>query len=443
MKAPAAAPAAVPLVRETEPAVQYNTWIGSDSSHPSVPMIRSPRVTEEPIHLEDVQTDEDKLNGSLLSSESTFLPFTPDLEPQQTRSDSEDETETFEPDSLAPERPAQLKKLQTDNHSPSVKEREQVIAEEEVTSVAGQHNSASATTAGPLAVSGSPPQSDLEASADCGKEEMKEGPKQEEVVICPNKSNLDEADRAAVKIQSWWRGQHTRHCHPMAREVRGEIRLRRMQEHILFLSGELERVQKQYEEERLQRLVQEEAVKFMWKQLQSMQQWQQSVEQQLASVSQAVTSAQISAPALCGPALPVGPSTTDPGCTDVSFPDSGFQSTSEQQAAQQDSFMSSGTADSLETVRALTSVTTVYSGSAAGGVDSPDCSLLEQYLSSVQQREEEAEEGAASDRTETPQPSSPLSPSKAAQPNSPPQDDKTADNKSEAPCKPEASPNLV
>uniref|UniRef100_UPI003AB00EB1 centrosomal protein of 97 kDa n=1 Tax=Centroberyx gerrardi TaxID=166262 RepID=UPI003AB00EB1 len=446
-EATAPAPAAAPSIRETEPALQFNTWMSADSSHPTVPVIRSPRAAEERMYLEDVQTDEDKLNGSLLSSESTFLPFTSDLEPQPTRSDSEDETETFEPDSLAPERPAQPRKLNTDkmHHSPPATERERVIVEEEAISAAGYHNSASATSAGPLGVRGSPPQSDLETSSDCGKMEMKEGPNQEEAVMYANKSSLLEADSAAVKIQSWWRGQYTRHCHAIAREVRSEIRLRRMQEHIVFLSGQLERVQKQYEEERLQRLVQEEAVKFLWKQLQSMQQWQQSVEQQLASVAQAVTPAQTSAPGLCVPASPVACSTADPACTDVSFPDSGFQSTSEQQPAQEDSFLSSGTADSLETVRALTLTTPVHSACTGGiGTDSPDCSLLEQYLSSVQQREEEAEAGTASDRTETPQPSSPLSPNKTDQPNSAPQDGmKPADNKSEAQCTQDASPALV
>lgn len=158
-----------------------------------------------------------------------------------------------------------------------------------------------------------------------------------------------------------------------------------------------------------------------------MQQWKQSVEQQLASFSKAVIPAQISAPGLCEVAPPVASSTTNPASTDVSFPDSGFQSTSEQQAAQEDSFLSSGTADSLKTVRALSPVRNDFSGGVSG-VDSADCSLLEQYLSSVQQREEEADE-VISDRTETPQPSSPVSPSKTAQPSSPLQ--KTADNQSE------------
>ncbi|KAM3862477.1 centrosomal protein of 97 kDa-like [Diretmus argenteus] len=441
------APAAAPAIRETMRTVQCNTWVSSGPSHLSAPVIRSPRGAEEYIYLEDVQTDEDKLNGSLLSSESTFLPFTSDLERQPTRSDSEDDTETFEPDSLAPEHPAHPKQRNSHktHHSPSAKERENVIVEEAKPAACYQ-TSASATTAGPLGVKGNSPQSDLETSSDCGEMEMKEGPKQEEAGMCANKLSSFEANEAAIRIQSWWRGQYTRHCHPMAREVRSEVRLCRMQEHILFLSGELNRVQKQYEEERLQRLVQEEAVKFLWKQLQSMQQWQQSVEQQLARVAQAVTPAQSTAPGLCGPDVPVASSTTDPACTDVSFPDSGFQSTSGQQTAQEDSFLSSGTADSLETVRALTLVSPVHSACTGGsvGVDSPDCSLLEQYLSSVQQREEEAEEGMASDRTETSHPSSPLSPNQTPQSDSPPRDAmKTVDNKSEPQCTQEASPDLV
>nr|XP_046259538.1 centrosomal protein of 97 kDa [Scatophagus argus] len=412
------ATAAAPSIRETEPVMQFNTWVSCDSSQPSLPVVRSPRHREEHIYLEDVQTDEDKLNGSMLSSESTFLPFVSDLEPQLTHSDSEDETETFEPDSLALKRPALPRKHNTNRtyHFPPGDKQDRGLEEEVI--------SGAAKTAGSLDVRVSTPQSDPETSSDFVKAEMKEAPKQDEVGTCVSKPSSMEADKAAVKIQSWWRGQHTRCCHPMAREVRSEIRLRRMQEHILFLSEKINRVQQQYEEERLQRLVQEEAVKFLWKQLQSMQQWKQSVDQQLACIPQDVTPAQISSPGLREPAPPAASSTTNPSSTDVSFPDSGFQSTIDQQAAQEDSFLSSGTADSLKTVRALSPV---CSGFVAGsdGVDSTDSSLLEQYLSSVQQREEEAEE-VISDRTETPQPSSPPSPSKTAQSNSDPQ--KAADN---------------
>lgn len=154
-----------------------------------------------------------------------------------------------------------------------------------------------------------------------------------------------------------------------------------------------------------------------------MQQWKQSVEKQLANMSQAVTPAQASSPGGCKAALIAVSKTPNPHSTDVSFPDSGFPST-DRQAAQEDSVLSSGTADSLKTVRSLSPV---HSGCAVSSneVDSADCSLLEQYLSSVQQREEEAED-VNSDGTETPQPSSP---SKSAKSNSPLQ--KEADNQLE------------
>lgn len=159
-----------------------------------------------------------------------------------------------------------------------------------------------------------------------------------------------------------------------------------------------------------------------------MQQWKQSVEQQLSCITQAVTPAQISDPGLCEAAASATSSTKIQPSTDVSFPDSGFQSSSDQQAAQEDSFLSSGTTDSLKTVRALSPVQSGFTGDS-DGVDSADCSLLEKYLSSVQQREEEAEE-VICDRTETPQPSSPLSPNKTALSKPSPQE--AADNQSDA-----------
>lgn len=219
-----------------EPVVQFNTWVSCDSSHPSLPIVRSPRLGDEHIYLEDVQTDEDQLNGSMLSSESNFLPFTSDLEPQTTQSDSEDETETFEPDSLAPNHPTQSKKHNTNkaHHSPPVDNLEKNNLEQEVISGA-------ATTAGSQGTRVNTSQNDLETSSDFVKGEMTETPKQEEVGTCTSESSLMEADRAVVKIQSWWRGLYTRCFHPVAREVRGEIRLCRMQEHIVFLSDKLDR----------------------------------------------------------------------------------------------------------------------------------------------------------------------------------------------------------
>lgn len=217
----------------TEPVTQFNTWMGSDSSHPSLPKVCSPRLEEEHIYLEDVQADEDKLNSSVLSSESTFLPFTSDLDPQTTHSESEDETETFEPDSLAPKWTAQPKTHNTKKtyHSSRPDKQERELEEEVISGAAG--------AAASVEVRVSTPQNDLETTSDFGKAEMGEAPKQGEV--SESKPSFMEANTAAVKIQSWWRGQHTRCCHPMAREVRSEIRLRRMQDHILCLTEKFNR----------------------------------------------------------------------------------------------------------------------------------------------------------------------------------------------------------
>ncbi|XP_010878779.2 centrosomal protein of 97 kDa isoform X1 [Esox lucius] len=443
----ATTPVTVSPARQTEPAsVQVNSWLGCDSSRVAPPPLGS-RSVEEGLYLEDVdrQTDEDKLNGSLLSSESTFLPVASD----HAHSDSEDETETFEPDSLAPERPVNPKKTPAEK-TPRAganenQENNQMQAEsqkkdpemENDSEARGQRLSADLTYAvavnpGPPGTGGDQSQTDdhalLQETYSRSGAEVRAEPGQA-VTPVGRSDGPGEVDRAAVTIQAWWRGMWTRHCHPLAKEVRCEIRLRRMQEHIVFLSGELERVRRTQEEERLQRLVQEEAVKFLWRQLQSMQMWQRSVEEHLASVT-LVGACPVPAPTprLCDPPalqlpLPVASSAGDPAGTDLSFPDSGFQSTGEQQAGQEDTFLSCGTGDSLETVRALAVAGFPIPG--AGG-ESPDCSLLEQYLSSVQRREEEAEEGGAEeggageggagDRTGTPQP---LSRAGVAQPNFP------------------------
>ncbi|XP_029499370.1 centrosomal protein of 97 kDa-like isoform X1 [Oncorhynchus nerka] len=422
-------PVTAPSARQTERAtVQVNTWLGCDPSQVASPPLRSLRGVEERLYLEDVQsqTDEDKLNGSLLSSESTFLLVTS----EPPRSDSEDETETFEHDSLVPEHPIHPKKTLAEKtlQAPLVKGSEsQKEREMERERVSGDsHLTCTLTSTAGLPMMGDD-QSQTNDSAplqgaysNCNAVEVRAGSKQEDkaLVRCDGLGRC-EADRAAVRIQAWWRGMWTRRCHPLAKEVRCEIRLRRMQEHIVFLSGEFERVRQQHEEERLKRLVQEEAVRFLWRQLQSMQQWQCSVEGQLASVTQAgsslapaLTSGLCDFPALRLP-LPLASSTANPACTVLSFPDSGFQSTDELQVGQEDTFLSCGTGDSLETVRPL-----VVGGFLAPcGGNSQDCSLLEQYLSSVQQREEEAE-GGASDRTGTPQP--PPS-AETAQPDSPTQ----------------------
>lgn len=238
-----------------EPAIlQINTWLGCEASQAGAPPLRGPRGMEDRLYLEDVQsqTDEDKLTGSLLSSESTFLPVTSD----PAHSDSEDETETFEPDSLAPEHPIRPKKTSPEKTQHAPLEREMEMEENRVKEkeVKGERVSADSHLTCALTSTASTPvtagdQSQTNDSAplqgaysNCVAAEVRVGSKQEEeaVVRCDRLGHC-ETDRAAVRIQAWWRGMWARRSHPLAKEVRCEIRLRRMQEHIVFLSGEFER----------------------------------------------------------------------------------------------------------------------------------------------------------------------------------------------------------
>lgn len=214
-----------------EPIRQINTWVGEDSAHTPPSTVCNQRQVEEHIFLEDVQTDEDKLSSSMLSSESTFLPFASDLTPQIINSDSEDETETFEPDSLAPKWPTKPKESSKSQvrHSP---------IQDKQTKVVDKVVSGALTTSATLDSHSSAPHNHF-TNSDSAKAKVEQPTKEEQVYI--SKLSPTKANKAAVKIQSWWRGQHTRRCHPAAREVRSEIRLRRMQDHILFLTEKCDR----------------------------------------------------------------------------------------------------------------------------------------------------------------------------------------------------------
>uniref|UniRef100_A0A8C1Y4X9 Centrosomal protein of 97 kDa n=1 Tax=Cyprinus carpio TaxID=7962 RepID=A0A8C1Y4X9_CYPCA len=301
---------------DVDPGVQVNTWMSSVSSA-VIAAVRLPPAAEDGMILEDVQTDEEKLHGSLLSSESAFLPFNSAVHPASAPDSGEEEFD----DSLAPPTSTQL--------HPS----EESVGGAVLSSHVDRTDRTSVLSRDVL----------QNSSAD---EMQKAAALQCELKPC-------EARDAAVRIQSWWRGHWTRLCHPQAKEVRAEIRLRRMQDHIVHLTAELERVRKQHEEERLQRRVQEEAVKFLWKQLQVLLEWQSSVNERLSVAQSSVSD----------PSIP----TAAPVHTEISIPESGFHSRGER---------------------------------ASGGG-----SLLEQYLSSVQRQDED--EG---DRTGTPRDPSDLSP---------------------------------
>uniref|UniRef100_A0A671RLT1 Centrosomal protein of 97 kDa n=1 Tax=Sinocyclocheilus anshuiensis TaxID=1608454 RepID=A0A671RLT1_9TELE len=222
------------MIVDVDPGVQVNAWMSSVSSA-MIAAARLPPAAEDGMILEDVQTDEEKLHGSLLSSESAFLPFNPAVHPASAPDSGEEEFD----DSLAP--PTSIQ--------PRPSEEESVGGAVLSSLTHGSDHAERTDRSGDAVLqNGSAEDSDWT------------GTQKAAALQC-------EPSEAAVRIQSWWRGHWTRLCHPQAKEVRAEIRSRRMQDHIVHLTAELERVRKQQEEERLQRRVQEEAVKFLWKQV--------------------------------------------------------------------------------------------------------------------------------------------------------------------------------
>lgn len=132
----------------------------------------------------------------------------------------------------------------------------------------------------------------------------------------------------------------------------------------LTVIGVFRRMRKQQEEERLQRRVQEEAVKFLWKQLQVVLEWQSSVNERLRSET--------------------------PVRTEMSIPESGL----ERPAALDNSLSSTVCSPGLLRAgvgNSLSSTVCSPGPLRAGAGDS----LLEQYLSSVQGQDEEEDEAAS------------------------------------------------
>lgn len=201
------------LMTETsEPVVHVNTWMTSASSAYVLNPVNTPSRGENSLVLEDIQTDEEKLHGSLLSSDFAFLPGNSVVH-SPSLPDSEDE-ELDEPDSLAPPNPAQSHLLNQNHLQTNTTEHK---AEE------GMH----LQTDKMVHLEVNKAANATEAGTELRKPSAK-------VAEC-------HLDVAAVKIQAWWRGHWTRQQHPQAKEVRCEIRLRRLQEHIIYLTTELER----------------------------------------------------------------------------------------------------------------------------------------------------------------------------------------------------------
>nr|XP_045359747.1 centrosomal protein of 97 kDa isoform X1 [Camelus bactrianus]XP_045359748.1 centrosomal protein of 97 kDa isoform X1 [Camelus bactrianus] len=439
------------IVQESEPVIQVNSWVGISSNDDQVYAVKNnfpasvhtTRYSRNDLHLEDIQTDEDKLNCSLLSSESTFMPVASGLSPvsptvelrlQGINLGLEDdgprdeyvkglESQGFDKEEEKAFWAASENSVQMMENTISTEgnEKDSLLPcpEPAVTSAVLKVNTHSLTSF-PESVGHSvfhtQPGSEETTSQTAAEKLPCKVLTQTSVALGQDKVALQKLNEAATKLQACWRGFYARSYHPQAKDVRYEIRLRRMQEHIVCLTDEIRRLRKERDEERIKKFVQEEAVRFLWNQVRSLQAWQQSVDQQLSSW-------QIDVPPVSSTLVPPKPAlltrSQEPSSDQNSdwfiapdeapqekslpeFPDSGFHSSlTEQVHCLQDSldFEKSSTEGSESSIMG-NSIDTVRHGKEPDlGDDSEehgewskgssnheqDNSLLEQYLTSVQQ----------------------------------------------------------
>ncbi|KAM6140832.1 centrosomal protein of 97 kDa [Pterocles gutturalis] len=443
------------IVLETEPIVQKNSWVGPSANDDHSYAVKNTFLLErsfcKDLCLEDIQTDEDKLNSSLLSSESTFMPVASGLSPVSPTSDLklhginlglEDDDDTV------------IKCLRDVNSGETASKQEAFCvtrqhSKKAVGSVETQENIRETM----LLPSSDPVTANLTANtSNCSASSEDQvlhshlstsvGTESEVTTLCPDQMTGESSDslavvdqgaaelqrmtKAATRLQACWRGFYTRNYHPRAKEVRYEIRLNRMQEHIICLTDEIEKLREEREEDKIQRLVQEEAVRFLWNQVKSLQQWQLSVTQNLGATWQPGIP---SASTFCRSEPSIQSSTLEQETTpDVSsawlvpdsdvlqeksllqFPDSGFHSsmadhTHAGDLCNSEKSLTEGTESSLsvETVKQCGKSVSACSSdveddhgecgqSKESSGNEEDNRLMQEYLNSVQQLEE-ADEG--------------------------------------------------
>lgn len=441
--------------QESEPVLQINSWVGSSSNDDQLYAVKNSflaaahatRYSRNDLHLEDIQTDEDKLNCSLLSSESTFMPVASGLSPVSPTVElrlqginlgleDDDGADGF------------TKGLE---HQDLDKDGEKSLWDSDVQMLKHKISTEGNEEAGPLpcaksAIISAILKEDNHSLTSVGHSVSHTEPNREEV-MCPttsekfpcriftqrpvalgqDKVTLQKLNAAATKLQACWRGFYTRNYNPQAKGVRYEIRLRRMQEHIVCLTDEVRRLRKERDEERVKNFVQEEAVRFLWNEVRSLQAWQQTVEQRLVSWHSDVPPISST---LVSPKPSLLPQHQDPASDQNSdwliaeddapqeksvpdFPDSGFHSSlTEQVHCLQDSldFEKSlvessensalgNSADTVKYVKDPDSEATAEEHSdcsKASSTSEQDTTLLQQYLTSVQQLDD-ADETAGSD----------------------------------------------
>ncbi|XP_044857736.1 centrosomal protein of 97 kDa isoform X1 [Mauremys mutica] len=462
------------IILESEPVIQRNSWVGPGSSDDHSyavknvfpASVQAERSCRKELYLEDIQTDEDKLNCSLLSSESTFMPVASGLSPVSPTTELrlhginlnlEDDDNTvivFVKEVNKDEDDNKQEKTSWVTKEFSIKAAETVETQEEDNEDGILPSPSPATvTANPTANINDclAPSVDQDLCSDLKPPLTDDEPLIKNLYIdqtiekdstdasaaVDQDAELQRMNKAAIKLQACWRGFHTRNYHPRAKEVRYEIRLSRMQEHIVFLTDEIRKLKKEREEEKIQKLVQEEAVRYLWNQVRSLQQWQLSVNQNLSTWQHGVSASSILCPSklsvqssgLNQETSPVGSSSWLASATEAlhektlpEFPDSGFHSSITDQTHVNDSrgseksstegSESSLIGNSIETVKqcgdpvseCISDTEDVQvdheEWSKASSNSEQDSSLLQQYLMSVQQLEEADDRTSCSDGTE-------------------------------------------
>nr|XP_020855513.1 centrosomal protein of 97 kDa isoform X2 [Phascolarctos cinereus] len=455
------------IVLESEPVIQVNSWVGISAHEDHLyavksnlaASVRTARFSRNDLHLEDIQTDEDKLNCSLLSSESTFMPVASGLSPVSPtielrlhgiNLDLEDDETVIE----------SLKEMKKQDVDKEVEKTLWISKESSVKPANDEGNPETSDRDGILLCP------ELATASDVSRDGVSHSPTaflgtcgfrlssaqlvnegtlsqiisekipcrllpERSVALDKDSTTLQKMNDAATKLQACWRGFYIRNYHPRAKEVRYEIRLRRMQEHIVYLTDEIRRLKKERDEEHIQKLLQEEAVRFLWNQVRSLQDWQQTVNQHLSSAWQ--SSAPVSSTLLSCQSSPLFISCQEPSLANAShwfisdaeapqekvlseFPDSGFHSSLAEQAHLQYSFDSEKSSmggsesslmgNSLETVRYFKNTDTGDTSedhnewNKDSSNNEQDNSLLEQYLTSVQQLEDADERTSLEDGIE-------------------------------------------
>ncbi|XP_078089039.1 centrosomal protein of 97 kDa isoform X2 [Mustelus asterias] len=361
-----------------ERVIRINSWVGmsghGDHCHAveqfSPVLGQTPGYCQSELFLEDVQTDEDKLNCSLLSSESMFMPVTTAMSPLSSPHDLGLPGDILAPEDevtspLHLETGAKHEDSDDQKHQRATRGTEEYGDWEEKASEKSKEMSGSkffhvsspvqsCVNFTPSTSSEStalimkhhflddrlPKWAPIETNQNMVGEDSKPDKPGISKTLNPDPEFLNGMIKAAIKIQAYWRGFYTRNWNQKAKEIRCEIRLRRMQEHVEYLTEEVIRWRKECEEERIQRMVQEEAVKFLWDQVRGLQEWQMCMTQKQNAVSQSDTKESILPQPMfinspeCTPQSvllnnhlsPTSGQNTHLACSMQEFPDSGFQS---------------------------------------------------------------------------------------------------------------------